>query len=448
MHRGTISIFTFFGGLFLSVLLQHCLLISGQTQPVSSNRYLVIVLNRLGLANRLRSVADWYEIAVLSNRVLIVSWHPTSDCNATFSDLFESAPDRLKVLPYLLPFDSAEAISTLESKAREENVSYITLDKANMFARGRESFILRRDEVMSDAQTIITSYDGVLTLDGIKCQQYLSMRSELLSSLVPVKDARDLVKEVMDAYFRDKVMVGVHYRAHDRIQDWEVVPPLEGQAAAMPFGAGATLQDFEFYMKNIQTAFTITSTTGENSTAVSATTSRFFIASNSPEAKEYFASKFPDSIFISGDYRRDTRDGILFALLEWLLLAQSALVLNTYGSSYAVEAAQMHLRPLVGVWGGMTVHHTDVRLPFCGHMLYMKEFSRRATDTTYTEGTSDNREVRVHSRCNTVACGALLNHNPPAFIYDIVINNHNLTILSLLARPWSRSTKRQSCSFT
>jgi hypothetical protein len=398
-----LSIFTSLcGGLLLSVLLQHCSLIAGQTPPAGSNRYLVIVLNRLGLANRLRSVADWYEIALLSNRVLIVSWHPTSDCNATFSDLFESAPERLKVLPYLLPFDSTEAISMLESKAREENVSFITLDKATMFVRGRDSFILRRDDVMSDAQTIITSYDGVLTLDGVKCQQYLSMRSQLLSSLVPVKDARDLVKEVVDTYFRDKVMIGVHYRAHDKVQDWEVVPPLEGQTSAMPFGVGATLQDFELYMKNMQSAFTTTSTTmtGENSTTVSATTSRFFIASNSPEAKQYFASKFPDSIFISGDYRRDSRDGILFALLEWLLLSQSALLLNTYGSSYAMEAAQVHLRPLVGVWGGMIVHHTDMRLPFCGHMLYMKEFSRRATDTTYTEGTSDNREVRLDARCD------------------------------------------------
>lgn len=381
------------------MLLQHCPLISGQTPSVGANRYLFIVLNRLGLANRLRSVADWYEIALLSNRVLIVSWHPTSDCNATFSDLFESAPDRLKVLPYKLSFDSAEAVSMLEAKAREENVSYITLDKSTMFARGRDSFILRRDDVMSDAQTIITSYDGVLTLDGVKCQQYLSMRSQLLSSLVPVKEARDLVNEVMDTYFRDKVMIGIHYRAYDKAQDWEIVPPLEeGQVAALPFGAGATLQDFEFYMKNIQTAFTTSSTTGENGTAVSATTSRFYVASNSPEAKEYFASKFAELIFITGDYRRDSKGGILFALLEWLLLSQSALVLHTYGSSYAMEAAQVHLRPLVGVYGGMTVHHTDMRLPFCGHMLYMKEFSRQATDTMYTEGTADNREVRMYGK--------------------------------------------------
>ena len=391
---------------FFSLLL---LLVAGQMLSTTSNipeteqlpassspqRYLVIVLNRLGLANRLRSTADWYQIAILSNRVLIVSWHPTADCNATFTDLFESAPDRLKVLPYMLPLDPIDAIASLEATAREENVTYITLDKDNMFARGRDSFILRRDEVMSDAGIVITSYDGVLALDGVKCQQYLTMRSDLLSALVPVKEARTLANEVIDTYFRDKVMIGVHYRAHDRSQDWEVVPPLDGQTSAVPFGVGATLQDFQRYMSDIEAAFTTNSTIGDDDAAVvvSNKASRFFLASNSQEAKEFFAMTFKDSVFMAGDYSRSSKEGIHFALLEWLLLSRSALIINTYGSSYAMEAAQVNLRPLVGIWGGKAVHHTDIRLPFCGHMLYMKEFSNKATDTVYTEGTKDRREV-------------------------------------------------------
>ena len=394
---------TFSVPFFFSLL---CLLIAGRDLPITNEpqpqqsssqpqRYLVLVLHRLGLANRLRSVADWYQVAILSNRVLIVDWHATSDCNATFTDLFESAPDRLKVLPYILPLDPTDAIASLEATAREENVTYITLDKDSMFSRGHDSFILRRDEVMSDAGIVFTSYDGVLALDGVKCQQYLSMRSDLLSALVPVKEARLLANEVIDTYFRDKIMIGVHYRAHDRSQDWEVVPPLDGQTSAVPFGVGATLQDFQRYMSDIETAFTTKSTVGEGDAAVvvSSKASRFFIASNSQEAKEFFAMTFKDSVFMAGDYSRSSKEGIHFALLEWLLLSRSALIMNTYGSSYAMEAAQVHLRPLVGIWGGVAVHHTDIRLPFCGHMLYMKEFSNKATDTVYTEGTKDRREV-------------------------------------------------------
>ena len=38
---------------------------------------------------------------------------------------------------------------------------------------------------------------------------------------------------------------------------------------------------------------------------------------------------------------RDSLQGILFALVEWLMLSESALLINTYGSSFAVEAAHV-----------------------------------------------------------------------------------------------------------
>ena len=59
----------------------------------SSHRYLVVRLHRLGLANRLRSMADFHVIASSSNRHLLISWSPTADCNASFVDLFASGMD-------------------------------------------------------------------------------------------------------------------------------------------------------------------------------------------------------------------------------------------------------------------------------------------------------------------------------------------------------------------
>ena len=56
----------------------------------SSQRYLVVRLHRLGLANRLRSMADFHAIASSSDRHLLISWSPTADCNASFVDLFAS----------------------------------------------------------------------------------------------------------------------------------------------------------------------------------------------------------------------------------------------------------------------------------------------------------------------------------------------------------------------
>jgi hypothetical protein len=48
-----------------------------------------------------------------------------------------------------------------------------------------------------------------------------------------------------------------------------------------------------------------------------------------------------------GDYQRNSVEGMHFALLEWLLLSECALIVNTYGSTFAVEAAQRFLRPIV-----------------------------------------------------------------------------------------------------
>ena len=65
-------------------------------------------------------------------------------------------------------------------------------------------------------------------------------------------------------------------------------------------------------------------------------------------------------------------EGIEFALIEWLLLSRSDLILHTHGSSFAMEAAAVHQRPVAGVWAGILVYHSDVRLPYCSSMQHVK----------------------------------------------------------------------------
>ena len=57
-------------------------------------RFIVVKVSRLGLANRLRTLADWYNIAVTQNRTLLVNWIPAADCNVMLTDLFESGPTK------------------------------------------------------------------------------------------------------------------------------------------------------------------------------------------------------------------------------------------------------------------------------------------------------------------------------------------------------------------
>lgn len=164
-----------------------------------------------------------------------------------------------------------------------------------------DGFILADHYVLSDVQVILTYYDGVVALEGTPCLYYLEKRSLFYSKLSPSKDARDLVNEIIRNYFDDRIIIGIHFRAHDPRIDWEVVPPLGGVGggkAAMRFGEGATIEDFIRTMQLIDAKFSTPDSRG-----VIYRRHRFFIASNSDDVKQEFLRHFPDSVTLSGDYR-------------------------------------------------------------------------------------------------------------------------------------------------
>jgi hypothetical protein len=122
---------------------------------------------------------------------------------------------------------------------------------------------------------------------------------------------------------------------------------------------------------------------------------RFFIASNDAGAKEQLLAQFPDAVSLNGEQSRTERAGIVFATIEWLLLSESSLVLHTHGSSFGVEAAQVHQRPLAGLYDGAILHTYNVYQPYCGHLLYLKTFSSQGTPETYLESlSSDGSAIR------------------------------------------------------
>ena len=365
---------------------------SGASPP----RYLVLSLNRLGLANRLRAMADWHQLATHSNRVLLVSWEPTSDCNASFTDLFKAGPPGMKILPFVLPQGRRGLKRVVEVAADAGLTASILSDDQDelqpgparrppLYSPGIGAFVMAKERVMSDTHVLVTDHNGLVVMEDIRCQQYLHMHSAFLSGLVPIDYATSFVRDFKTSYAAKHILIGVHVRVHDPVQDWAVVPPLESVSdnTAVNFGVGATIQDFTRYMRQIEDKF-------------SSRHARFFIASNSQDAKTHILSQFPDAVSLSGDYARSSPEGVIFALIEWLLLSESSLILNTYGSSFAVEAAQVHMRPLLGLWDGRLLHHYNHYLPHCGHLLYAKAYGNQGAESSYFEvndGTNFRRAV-------------------------------------------------------
>lgn len=335
----------------------------------SSTSYIVLIISRLGLANRLRSLADWYVIAEQSNRKLLVSWEPTLDCNALLSELIVSGSSSFTILPFYVQRGDV-GIAFVEKLVKQENLSSLSFYEANKNSLFIDTdkctpFILSKKVVVNDAKVVITNYDGLLSLEGTPCVQYLSQRSQFLRALVPVNEVQSMVDIILETYFKDVIMVGIHVRMFDPDEDWAVVPPLYGGSHLKQFGTGATTNHFSVVMHNIESKFWYTDALGQKKSSV-----RFYIASNSDEAKKELLAEFPSAVSVYGNYNRSSIDAIRFAFIEWLILSKAALVVNTYGSSFAEEAAQRYQRPLVGICDGRLIHTMSALLPFCGHITF------------------------------------------------------------------------------
>ena len=365
------------------------------TEGAITTRYLVLNVATGGLANRLRSIADWYHVAVITERTLLVSWRATPECNATFDSLFDVASmelDNFRLLPFTLEKGDTgcEYVKRMALQAGMTDPQVILADGSP------QDFVLPEaiDDVLRSPSTsvVITSHTGIFTFSGTICTLYMRMRSRFLSSLVPVENTRKVLAQLKSQFFRNKLMVGVHIRWHDQNHDWEVVPPMlqdgDGQqkASALPFGSGASVDDFEKVMRQVLTKHQHP-TKGESV--------RFLVTSNSLAVKERMLSRFGDSVVVmNGDLERSSSSGMDFAAAEFFALAQSDLVVHTYGSTFAEEAVQISGSPLVGIWNSASIYAQDTRLAHCGHMQFMNlASSSQAIPMSYTEGTTDRRNL-------------------------------------------------------
>jgi hypothetical protein len=204
-------------------------------------------------------------------------------------------------------------------------------------------------------------------------------------------------------------MIGIHYRHHDPVQDWEIVPPLTSSTHAKAFGDGAPVEVFTSFMQAIQNHFTTTTTkttlinnniNNNKENNITILNSNFFIASNNEMIKKQLLDLFPTSVTIISDNdqssSRTTLNGIKLAVIEFLLLSKTSLIINTYGSTFAVEAASLGNVPIASIWEGIVIHHSNVFLPFCGHTRFAIRFGDKNDvngETLYTEGTFDKRQV-------------------------------------------------------
>lgn len=210
--------------LFFACLVTFFTFLASQQPFIQSNRYLVLHLSRLGLANRLAALADWHVIAKQSKRHLLLSWERALDCNIAFQDLFKEGPSDFTVLESSLP-PGDEGRDSVREMARESQLTFTSIyPSTDFFYLDEERHVLFTNQY----DIIYTTFDGAVVLPRTPCQAHLLSRSKFYQSLVPTDEVQQLIEGILPHY-ENKVMIGVHIRMHNKDFDWAVIPPIAGK---------------------------------------------------------------------------------------------------------------------------------------------------------------------------------------------------------------------------
>lgn len=58
----------------LLIIFIQLIWISYTSSFLEEDRYIILAIDGYGLANRFRTIADWYLVAIATKRTLLVSW--------------------------------------------------------------------------------------------------------------------------------------------------------------------------------------------------------------------------------------------------------------------------------------------------------------------------------------------------------------------------------------
>mmetsp|Transcript_24691 Transcript_24691/g.36396 ORF Transcript_24691/g.36396 Transcript_24691/m.36396 type:complete len:477 (-) Transcript_24691:265-1695(-) len=412
MQRLIVSLLT----LLLSISTRQCTdtLSAGVFSP--NEMYVVIPVDVLGLANRLRIMASAYSISQTMSRKLIIIWTASYECNAEFSDLFEvdSEASGVRVVSY----DSNTQLTNDKLISDFRNISHI-FKREIAVKFPKEFFVNTSFNTRSNGSgeqkspwIILLRTAGSHAPIDMTCDDYMDHKSAFYRSLVPIKMVKSMVTELLNLLRdgnEDGPLVGVHVRAYDAAYDWAVVTPAMCSsdekciARALRFDESTPLAVVISSMQEIQ----------EKHPSV-----RFFLASNSEPAKRAVVSHFSPGRVLAMEVvtelasRRDLADAVRLALVDLIVLGNCDLILHSRGSSFAQEAAYMHHSsppPVVDLsvvnWGGeeigigvLTVYKM---LPFCGLHDYLNAASRESANDKarsllcYSESDSADSNGRV-----------------------------------------------------
>jgi len=331
---------------------------------------------------------------------LIVVWVSSVECPVLFNEVFDSSLVHVislehEVLDAYSPnLDEDDRRRSFEFGLRTvmSNIVSKSSNRLRLKEMHLSSFFVDNDDFHWDLVDLHLLWTrGTHVLDTIDCSDYLELKSSFYRSLIPTKAVADLMssadfkrdheythlsKDVYDdedetVSVDDEMVIGIHIRAFDSSYDWEVVNPIQRTVKLVfnnftkkidVFSPSTTTDDSPCTAKRFDQVQSIDVFIAfMNSILTIHPAAKFFIASNSVQLKVMIQHHFINQLgpsrihtvlpqtIAAGGHDRGTKEGMIIAVADFLLLGQTRLIAHTMGSSFGREAGCIQNVPVIDV---------------------------------------------------------------------------------------------------
>lgn len=266
-----------------------------ETEPPKA----IIVQPLQGLANRLRVLASAAITAKRAGRTLYLDWRADERCGAGWNDLFQN-----EIPGFPGPWSPSVRVY------QKEPVNFSQPGPGDL---------------VDDAEDIVV----VRTYFSFKprnmsMREHLREKAEFYRGLVPVAEVREPLDELQERHFQGRRVVGVHIRRSDLV------------VAGDPSRFVSPTSMFVERMRRLAEQWPDV---------------MFFLSTDDSEDKDRLFAELPGRVFTYSktEIRRDTVEGIRDALVDWLALSKTMLVIRSAGTSFSREAAVLGGVPIEAI---------------------------------------------------------------------------------------------------
>jgi len=284
----------------------------------------LVLYPKYGLANRLRALASAKILADYVGRKLFVTWYPSKECNIEWEELFVNKIER-----YPFPLSSFQAGTDLYDDHNNADDFYWDMPR---------SLICNNSDVVA-VHTCLNFQPEDMTKEA-----YNSAKSFFYGSLQPVHDVERTVRDIYKCHFERNEIVGVHIRRTDHLffiqKDPRLVCPTDM---------------FIEVMGNIL----------KNNSKI-----KFFLATDDKKEENRISHIFRDALIVYKKevVNRDTKKGMHDALIDWLLLSKTSMIISSYSSSFSEEAAMVNMIKNDSILRAEELSKTHYKTSFKAHL--------------------------------------------------------------------------------